>query len=168
MDKEKTVRFLTETPLSVIACADDAVLQDFLKRLSIEYGKPIAECAVDEIDKVDLSRAGIVIVRGIRNGHSEQKLQIAQKLTAIKDIAKAHNAHFIVPLEQIDCEPYLVTAQLRGIWLRIPEDKQSEINMFNLHCNSDDFKLECEIGTLVGKYLLYYHCKRGFQLKEIK
>ena len=168
MENLKTVRFLTETPLSVIACENDGVLQDFLQHVSVEYGKPIEECVVDELDKVDLSSSGIVIVRGIHNVHGKQKLQIAQKLTAIKDIAKAYNGHFIVPLEKLDCERHLVTAQLRGILLRIPESDWSEINMFNLCCNNDGIKLECAFGTLAGKYLLYNHCKQGFQLKVIK
>lgn len=166
MNNSKTCKFLTETHLSVIACADDNVLQDFLNYIAIENGKPIAECDVDEIDKINPGDSEIVIVRGIRNAHGKQKLQIAKKLTAIKDIAKAHNAHFIVPLEQVDCDPHLVTAQLRGILLRIPESDQMGIHMFVLRRQSMDLKLECEFGTVAGYYLLYNYRENTVQLKE--
>ncbi|MDE5561948.1 MAG: hypothetical protein K2J01_00085 [Clostridiales bacterium] len=166
MENAKTVELLTETPLAVIACANETVLQDFLKFLSIEYGKPIEECAVDEIDKINPMDSEIVIVRGIRNCHGKQKLQTAQKLTAIKDIAKVHNAHFIVPLEQIDCEPHLVTAQLRGMLLRTPEDEWREINMFNLRCNNDGLKLECEFGPNAGWYIIYDYNASDGQVEE--
>ena len=173
MEKAKTVKFLSETSLSVITCENDGELQDFLNDMFAECGKPIAECDASEADKIDLSVGEVVIVRGVRNGHgSALKLQIAQKITELNNVAKAHGVHLIVALERIDCPSNLVTAQLRGIWLRTPESDRQGINMFNLqriskpHCNSDDFKLECEIGTLAGQYLLYNYRKQGFQLKE--
>lgn len=154
MKNSKTCKFLSETNLSVIACEDDNVLHDFLKYVAIESDKPIAECTVGEINHCDLSGAEIAIVKGIHIIR-EQRVQIVQKLKDIKDIAKAHNAHVIVPLEDLACEPHLVTAELRHVYFRIQESDKPDIQMFRLHYFGSKLRLECEFGKNAGRYIEY-------------
>lgn len=165
MDNSKTCKFLSETNLAVIACKDNNVVQDFVKYISSEYGTPIAEYSVNKINQLDLSGEEIVIVRGLRN-FREQRVQIAQKIKEMKDTAKANNVHFVVPLEKLECEPHLVTAQLRHILFCVPESDKPEINMFNLHYGEVDLKLECEFGKNAGQYLIYDYDASTGEIEE--
>ena len=72
--------------------------------------------------------------------------EVSQKLTAL--IGEEDGNAFL----SIQCDSY---HKLRSIYFYIPENLKSDIQIFVLRYHESGVKLECELGTRQGKYILF-------------
>lgn len=165
MDNSIVLGFLRKTHLSVIACTEDKILQDFSQYLLAAYRaaheKPMEECSAEDAVRHAWTGGECAIVKGVSLSPSQKKEQIADKLKDLNGIAKACGADFFVPLG-------LQKRELRSVYFYIPESDKPNIQMFNLYHMDSVLRLECEFGENAGYYLVYdYDTATGqFKMRE--
>ena len=160
MKYSHTLNFLITTQLSIIACADENLLRDFLIYLSALhqkiYDKALPECEFEEAMRFNFLNSELTMIKGLNCTISGR--DIPEKLIVLMEHANTKN--IFVPLQ---CEEY---AKLRSIYFHLSDDLKSEIEIFVLRLHEIGAKLECELGLLAGQYMLYDYDSSKGQLRE--
>jgi len=137
MEIFRTLNFLKSARVAVIASEDDKIFRNFINYIS---GYSCAELPIMGMVQYDCA-----------NHSKELKIAIAN---VIKDL-KEKNTQCVLPIEFLHLGEHLVTALLRSIFFRIPENDKPDIQMFKLHHFADELRLECEFGDIAGLYIVY-------------
>ena len=149
MNKERTLNYLKITRLAVITCAEEELLYSFFRYLfpicNRKYEKSLDDCEFEEYNLSNFSCGDVLVANGIKI--IVPRKEVSQRLTTL--VENENHENIFVPLK---CEKY---SELRSIYFHLPENVKSDARIFVLRKTDAGVKLECELGLLQGRYILY-------------